>query len=336
MLIDQLNRPLKDLRISVTDKCNFRCTYCMPEEVFGFKYEFLPRYKILTFEEITRLVTLFVQLGVTKVRLTGGEPLLRHQLEKLIGQLAQVAGLHDIALTTNGYFLAQKAQMLKEAGLHRLTISLDTLAPEAFKRLAGGHLQLERVLEGIRAATDMGFSPIKINTVIQRGVNEHEILPLVRFARTHGHIIRFIEYMDVGNLNGWKMDEVVTADEIVEIVSREVPLIPVPKTQQNEVANRFKFDDGSGELGVIASVSQPFCTTCTRARLSADGKIYTCLFGSDGLDVKTRMRQGAEDAELLERIVSLWRGRFDRYSEERSSATEGQNERRVEMYQIGG
>ncbi len=337
MLKDQLHRPIRDLRISVTDKCNFRCSYCMPEDVFGFKYKFLPRQKILTFEEITRLTRLFVQLGVKKIRITGGEPLLRHQLEKLILQLASVADVEDIAMTTNGYLLAENASRLRDAGLKRLTMSLDTLDPVAFKELAGKHLQLDRVLEGLHTARELGFTPIKVNSVIQRGVNEDQILPLARFGRDHGLIMRFIEYMDVGNLNGWNMEHVVTAKEILETISREFPVVPLDKNYHSEVANRYKYTDGAGEVGIIASVSQPFCGSCTRARLSADGKIYTCLFASDGFDVKTPMRAGADDAELTGLLRNLWIKRMNRYSEERASATTpDQSDRKVEMYQIGG
>lgn len=332
---DQFSRPLRDLRISVTDKCNFRCNYCMPEDVYGFRYEFLPKDKILTFEEITRLTRLFVQLGVSKIRLTGGEPMLRQELEKLIAQIAQIAGVKDIALTTNGYFLKEKAETLKRAGLHRLSISLDTLDPDRFKKLAGRHLELEKTLAGIHAANAVGFAPIKINSVIQRGVNDDEIVKLVGFARSHGAIIRFIEFMDVGNLNGWKMDSVVTAAEIVDIVSQEYRLMPAERNYASEVANRYLFADGCGEMGIIASVSQPFCGDCTRARVSADGQIFTCLFSGKGFDIKSSLRSGASDESILAQVTNLWQKREDRYSEARSTEGTGRKQK-VEMYQIGG
>lgn len=333
---DTLDRPLRNLRISVTDKCNFRCTYCMPEDVFGFQYKFLPRQKILTFEEIARLVKLFVRLGVRKIRLTGGEPLLRQQLDKLVSAIAKIPGIDDLALTTNAYFLREKVGLLRQAGLQRLTVSLDTLDGELFRQLAGKHLNLEQVLDGLQAAVDAGFSPIKINSVIQRSVNAHEILNLAAFARDNGFIVRFIEYMDVGNLNGWKLAEVVTASEIVEVISAKYPLAAVDKNYISEVACRYRYLDGLGEIGVISSVSQPFCATCTRARLSADGRIFTCLFGTEGFDIKTPMRQGANDEELLGLIENVWQKRTDRYSEERTRFTDLKPQRKVEMYQIGG
>ncbi len=336
MLSDTLNRPLHDLRISVTDKCNFRCHYCMPEEIFGHKYEFLAREKILTFEEIARLARLFATFGVKKIRLTGGEPLLRQELHKLISMLAAIPEIQDLALTTNGYFLAEKAEALKHAGLKRVTVSLDTLDPRLFKKMAGKHLDIDRVFAGLDAAARLGFTPIKLNSVIQRNVNQEEILPLLRFAREKGFIVRFIEYMDVGNLNDWKMEEVISAQEIVKTISAKYRVEAVEKDNRSEVANRFRFLDGSGEFGVIASVTQPFCQTCTRARLSADGKVYTCLFATDGLDLKTPMRQGASDEELLDLLRTLWQARTDRYSEVRFSQGKNPPDRKVEMYQIGG
>jgi len=336
MIIDKLKRPVRDLRISVTDKCNFRCHYCMPEEIFGHKYEFLSKDKILTFEETTRLVKLFVQLGVHKIRITGGEPLLRQELEVLVKMLSNVSGIDDIALTTNGYFLKEKAKILKDAGLKRLTISLDTLDPGLFKKTVGRDLELHHVFSGIEQAAKLGFSPIKINTVLQRGVNDKEILKLADFAKNNSHIIRFIEYMDVGNLNGWRMDDVVTAQEIIDVISSRWAVEPIGKNYKGEVANRYRYLDGSGEFGIIASVTQPFCGDCTRARLSADGKIYTCLFASTGFDLMTLMRHGAPDSELFETLQSIWLERIDRYSEERLSFPDTQSERKVEMYQIGG
>ena len=336
MIKDKRNRPVRDLRISVTDKCNFRCHYCMPEEIFGHKYEFLSKDKILTFEETTRLVKLFVQLGVHKIRITGGEPLLRQELDVLVKMLSIVSGIDDIAFTTNGYFLKEKAKILRDAGLKRLTVSLDTLDPELFMKMAGRHLELHRVLEGIDHAAELEFFPIKINTVLQRDVNDQEILKLSAFAKNNGHIIRFIEYMDVGNLNGWRMDDVVSAQEIIEVISSKWSIEPIDKNYKGEVANRYRYLDGSGEFGIIASVTQPFCGDCTRARLSADGKIYTCLFANTGFDVMTPMRDGASEKELFEMLQSLWLERIDRYSEERLSSTDTSSERKVEMYQIGG
>lgn len=309
----------------------------MPEEVFGFQYKFMPRANILSFEEITRLARLFAELGVSKIRLTGGEPLLRSQLDRLIAALHDIPGIQDIAMTTNCYFLAEKAQILRDAGLNRVTASLDTLRPDLFQKLAGGHLQLEKVMDGLRRAADVGFQAVKVNSVIQRGVNDTEVVDLVRFARDNGLILRFIEYMDVGNLNGWNMAQVVTARELIETVSKTFPLVPLEKNYSSETANRYRFADGAGELGVIASVSQPFCGDCSRIRLSADGKLYTCLFIEDGLDIKSRMRDGATDEELREILCSLWRKRTDRYSEVRASHTnKPRNNKKIEMYQIGG
>ncbi|MFQ5708233.1 MAG: GTP 3',8-cyclase MoaA [bacterium] len=336
MLSDKFNRPLKDLRISVTDRCNFRCNYCMPADIFGHDYSFLSRRQILNFEEVYRVAKVFVGLGVTKIRLTGGEPLLRHELEVLIGMLAQIEGLRDLALTTNGYLLKQYAGSLRKAGLRRLTVSLDTLDPRLLKTLAGKHLDLGVVLEGIEEARAVGFNPIKINSVIQKGVNERAILELARFARDEGHILRFIEYMDVGNLNGWRMDRVISAQEIVDLIASEMPLEPVAKEHPSEVANRYRYLDGKGEIGVIASVTRPFCGNCTRMRLSADGKLYTCLFASRGFDLKTPLRAGASDPELRQLIAAVWHKRMDRYSEERAFHTSAEEQEKIEMYQIGG
>lgn len=336
MIKDLLNRPLQDLRISVTDRCNFRCNYCMPEDVFGLKYKFMARDKILTFEEIFRLATLSAQLGVTKIRLTGGEPLLRADVEKLIKMLAGIPEIKDLALTTNGYFLEKKAAILKKAGLQRLTLSLDTLNADLFKKLAGKHLDLAQVLRGIQTAQDVGFSPIKINTVIQKGVNEHEIVALLRFANENELIIRFIEYMDVGNLNGWKPEEVFTANEILDVIKKEFVVEALDKNYKGEVAERYAIADEGGEFGIIASVSQPFCGGCTRARLSADGYLFTCLFGTTGVDIKTAMRNGSTDRDLLNKLRTIWQNRKDQYSEKRSPNISKQVTPKVEMYQIGG
>lgn len=336
MIFDTFTRPLTDLRISVTDRCNFRCHYCMPSDIFGHDYVFLRKKEILTFEEIARLARIFSQLGVSKIRLTGGEPLLRADLEVLINKLAQTPGIKDIALTTNGYHLREKARLLREAGLQRLTISLDTLKPDVLKKIAGEHLELNRVLDGISAAMEAGFAPIKLNAVIQKGVNDSEILDLATFAKVNGHIMRFIEYMDVGTLNGWRMDQVVSAQEILRIISAEMSVEPAEKNYRSEVASRYRYVDGSGEFGIISSVTQPFCGDCTRARLSADGKIYTCLFAQHGFDVKTPLREGASDEALASLLIDLWQKRMDRYSEERTANTGKPTPRKVEMYHIGG
>ena len=338
MITDLFGRPLRDLRISVTDRCNFRCPYCMPAEIFGEAYEFLPKDEILTFEEISRLASLFVDAGVNKLRITGGEPLLRVDLHKLIAQLAAIPGADDITLTTNGYLLAQQSAQLAEAGLDRITVSLDSLDDEVFKQMNGRGFGTRRVLDGIGRASDAGLDPVKINAVVQKGVNEHTLVDLARHFRGTGHIVRFIEYMDVGNRNGWKLDEVVSASEIVAMIDAEMPLEPAEPNYRGEVASRWRYRDGSGEIGVIASVTQPFCANCTRARLSTDGKLYTCLFATDGVDLRGPMRQGASDAELAGVIAGAWSVRRDRYSEERTelTATEAAARTKVEMYHIGG
>ena len=338
MIADLFGRPLRDLRISVTDRCNFRCPYCMPAEIFGEAYEFLPKDEILTFEEISRLASLFVNAGVNKLRITGGEPLLRVDLAKLIGQLSAIPGADDITLTTNGYLLGQQATQLSEAGLDRITVSLDSLDDEVFKRMNGRGFGTRRVLDGIGKASEAGLNPIKINAVVQKGVNDHTLIDLARHFKGTGHIVRFIEYMDVGNRNGWKLDEVVSATEIVAMIDAELPLEPAEPNYVGEVANRWRYRDGSGEIGVIASVTQPFCANCTRARLSTDGKLYTCLFATDGVDLRGPMRQGASDADLAEIIAGAWRVRRDRYSEERTelTAAEAAARNKVEMYHIGG
>lgn len=335
-LTDSFARALGDLRISVTDKCNFRCGYCMPEEIYGFKYQFLPKSKILTFEEMMRLAKLFVKLGTKKIRITGGEPLLRQDLDRLVKQLVDLPGVEDVALTTNGYLLSEHADRLKAAGLNRLTVSLDTLNAQKFKRLAGKQGKLNKVLAGIRKARLLGFDPIKINAVIQRSVNDDELLALAEFGRESGTILRLIEFMDVGNLNNWRLDKVVPAEEILTTIAAKFPLRALKKQYGSEVADRFAYLDGNGEMGVIASVTRPFCGNCSRVRLSAEGKIYTCLFGTAGVDIKTPLRGGATDEDLLQIIRAQWRQRNDRYSEERTSSTIEGQERRVEMYQIGG
>ncbi len=335
MITDSFNRPLRDLRISVTDRCNFRCTYCMPAEVFGEGYRFLPREELLTFEEITRLVRILVRLGAVKLRLTGGEPLVRQEIESLVAMLAPIEGVEDIALTTNAYFLPQKAQALKEAGLQRVTVSLDTLDDEIFQRMNGRRSSVGKVLEGIAAAEQAGLTPIKINAVVQRGVNDHTLVDLARYSKERGWIVRFIEYMDVGTMNGWRMDDVVPAAEIVARIDAELPLEPLKANYRSEVARRYRYRDGGGEIGLITSVTQPFCGACSRMRLSPEGSLFTCLFATQGTDLRAPLRAGATDEELEQIIRQTWGSRIDRYSEERFALTEPR-ERKVEMYHIGG
>jgi cyclic pyranopterin phosphate synthase len=332
---DKLNRPLRDLRISVVDKCNFRCPYCMPAEIFGADYNFLTNEELLSDAEIIRLATLFAQLGVTKFRLTGGEPLIRPNLPDLISHLAKIPGIDDLALTTNGYYLDKYAPVLKETGLHRLTISLDSLDDEVFQRMNGRKSSVGNVLRGLAVAEEAGFYPLKINCVVKKGVNEHTIVDLARYFKGSGHIIRFIEYMDVGNLNGWKLDDVVTADEILRLIDAEMPLEPIPPNYIGEVASRYRYLDGEGEIGVIASVTKPFCGSCTRARLSSAGEFYTCLFAHTGTDLRKPLRDGATDEELLARIEGVWHKRQDRYSELRTSFTRIPV-KGAEMYRLGG
>ena len=335
MITDKFERPFRDLRVSVTDRCNFRCTYCMPAEVYGERYQFLPRAELLTFEEITRLAGIFVRLGAKKVRLTGGEPLVRKDVEVLVAQLARIAGISDLTLTTNAFLLPQKAQVLKEAGLQRVTVSLDTLDDEIFRHMNGRGFGTHRVLEGIRAAASVGLAPIKVNAVVQRGVNDHTIVDLARYFKERGHIVRFIEYMDVGNRNGWKLDHVVPADQIVATIDAEMPLEPIESGYRGEVALRYRYRDGGGEIGIIASVTMPFCGDCTRLRLSPEGKIFTCLFATVGTDLRGPLRDGATDEELERLFIATWQSRTDRYSEERASMTEPLRDK-VEMYHIGG
>ena len=335
VITDTMDRPLRDLRISVTDRCNFRCTYCMPAEIYGDRYEFLPRADLLTFEEIARLVRVMVRQGAVKVRLTGGEPLVRNDVERLVGMIAQIDGVDDLTMTTNAYLLADKARALKEAGLQRVTVSLDTLDDETFRRMNGRDFGTKRVLEGLEAAQRVGLSPIKVNSVVQRGVNDHTLVDLARFCKERGYILRFIEYMDVGNLNGWRLDHVVPADEIVALIGAEMPLEPVESGYRGEVALRYRYRDGGGEMGLIASVTKPFCGDCTRLRLSPEGSIYTCLFSNVGTDLRGHMRSGATDDDLQAIIRGVWSVRSDRYSEERASMTEPLRDK-VEMYHIGG
>ena len=336
MITDKFRRPLRDLRISVTDRCNFRCTYCMPAEIYGERYEFLPKADLLTFEEITRLATIMVGLGAQKVRLTGGEPLVRSDIEKLVARLAHVEGVEDLTMTTNAYLLPQKAQALKDAGLQRITVSLDTLDNEIFKRMNGRGFGTERVLQGIEAALAAGLTPLKVNAVVKRSENFDSLLDLVAHFRATEVIVRFIEYMDVGNRNGWVMDEVVPSAELVERIDRRWPLEPMEANYRGEVASRYRFLDGQGEIGVISSITQPFCGDCVRARLTTDGRFITCLFAETGLNLRDPMRAGAGDDELSGLIESCWSNREDRYSELRASVPGGDSRRKIEMYQVGG
>jgi len=331
--LDTLGRPLHDLRISVTDRCNFRCVYCMPKEIFGKDYQFLPRAEILTFEEIERLVRIFVSLGVRKIRLTGGEPLVRRDLERLVEKLARIGDL-DLTLTTNGSLLAQKARTLADAGLRRVTVSLDSLDDATFKRMNDADFPVAKVLAGIEAAHAAGLAPIKINMVTKRGVNESSIVPMARYFKGTGMTLRFIEFMDVGSTNGWRLDDVVPAREIVAMIDREMPIEPVQAGYRGEVAARYRYKDGTGEIGVISSVTQPFCADCTRARLSADGSLYTCLFATQGHDLRALVRSGATDEEITDAIAAVWTERIDRYSDLRSEQTAGLH--KIEMSFIGG
>lgn len=337
---DKLGRGVRDLRISVTDRCNFRCPYCMPAEIFGERYEFLKREEILTFEEIVRLTRLFTGFGVKKVRITGGEPLVRAEVTELVALLAEIDGVEDLAMTTNGFMLPRYAQQLRDAGLDRLTVSMDALDDDVFKQMSGRPYGPERVLAGMDAARGAGFLPLKINTVVQRGVNEHTILSTAEYFRGTGDIVRFIEFMDVGNLNDWELSQVVSGREIVEIIDAEYPLEPIDANYRGEVASRYRYLDGQGEIGVITSVTQPFCGDCTRARLTTEGRLVTCLFATLGTDLKTPMRDGASDDELSQIIERVWLNRRDRYSELRSSNTDlvgtGAGRDKIEMFRLGG
>jgi cyclic pyranopterin phosphate synthase len=329
---DLFDRELRDLRVSVTDRCNFRCTYCMPKEVFGPGYEFLARDELLTFEEITSLVRHFVSRGVTKVRLTGGEPLLRKGIEDLVSMIADVEGVADLTLTTNASLLTRKAQALADSGLNRVTVSLDAMDDPTFQAMNDVGFPVSTVLEAIETASSAGLGPIKINAVVKRGVNEHSVVDMARHFRGTGHIVRFIEYMDVGNSNGWRLDDVVPADEMLQAIHAEFPLEAIPPNYPGEVANRFRYADGQGEVGVIASVTKPFCGTCTRARISAEGTVYTCLFASTGTSLRDVIRSGGD---LDAAIDDVWGKRDDRYSEIRSSNT-ARLAVPVEMSYIGG
>ena len=337
-LADTLARPVRDLRISVTDRCQFRCTYCMPREMFGRDFVFLPRGQLLTFEELTRLARIFAGLGVRKLRLTGGEPLLRRDLDKLVAMLAAIGGIGDIAMTTNGALLAANAQALKAAGLARVTVSLDSLDDTVFMALNDASFPVAAVLEAIAAAVTAGLAPVTVNMVVKRGCNEDSIMPMAAHFRHSGHVLRFIEYMDVGTTYGWRLDDVVPAAEIVALIGRRWPLEPVAPHYPGEVASRYRYRDGAGEIGLIASVTQPFCRGCTRARLSADGQLFTCLFAGTGHDLRGPLRAGASDQELRGQIAAIWARRTDRYSELRTRHTgrAAAGRPKVEMSHIGG
>ncbi|GAC1320297.1 MAG: GTP 3',8-cyclase MoaA [Chloroflexota bacterium] len=331
---DSFGRPLRDLRVSVTDRCNFRCTYCMPKEVYGRDFPFLPRAALLSFEEIERLARIFVAHGVEKIRLTGGEPLLRKDIDHLIAMLRGIPGLTDLTLTTNGSLLARKAHLLREAGLRRVTVSLDSLDDAVFASMNDVGFPVQHVLDGIRAAADAGLTPVKINMVVKRGVNDHHVEEMAGHFRGSGHIVRFIEFMDVGHTNGWQMEHVVPAVEVVGRVNARWPLEPIPAQYPGEVARRYRYRDGQGEIGTIASVTEAFCGACTRARLSADGSLYTCLFGTRGHDFRTLLRGSASDEEIAMLVRNVWQSRGDRYSELRSAGTPTLP--KVEMSYIGG
>ena len=332
-LSDARGRRLHDLRISVTDRCNFRCTYCMPKEVFDKDYAYLPHAALLSFEEITRIARVFADQGVQKIRLTGGEPLLRKNIEKLIEMLAAIPGI-DLTLTTNGSLLAKKARSLKSAGLNRVTVSLDAIDDATFKAMNDADYPVADVLEGIAAAAAAGFSPIKVNMVVKRGANEHAILPMAHHFKGSGHILRFIEFMDVGASNGWRMDDVIPSAEVVAMINAEAPLVVADPNYSGEVAERWRYADGTGEIGVISSVTQAFCSTCTRLRLSTEGMVYTCLFATDGYDLRGMLRGDADDAALKDAISRIWRARSDRYSEIRTADTV--RDSKIEMSYIGG
>ncbi|MCY8497924.1 GTP 3',8-cyclase MoaA [Bacillus atrophaeus] len=334
-VLDKRDRPLRDLRISVTDRCNFRCTYCMPAELFGPDYPFLKKEELLSFEELERLAKLFVsRFGVEKIRLTGGEPLMRKDIPELIKKLARIPGVRDIAMTTNGSLLPVYAEKLKNAGLHRVTVSLDSLEDERFKAINGRGVSVSKVLEGIEAAKQAGLG-IKVNMVVQKGVNEKDILPMARYFKEKGHILRFIEFMDVGNTNQWNKKDVITKAELIDIIQQNMPVEPIEANYTGEVASRFRYLDGSGEIGVISSVSDAFCASCNRARLSARGELFTCLFAASGYDIRELVRNGLSDQELTDAIGSVWRNRTDQYSIDRT-LSKPNGKRKVEMSYIGG
>lgn len=333
-ILDTMHRELRDLRISVTDKCNFRCTYCMPKSIFGKDYNFLPKKELLTFEEIARLIGIFSKLGTRKIRLTGGEPLMRKNLDRLISMISNIDSLDDIAMTTNGSFPLSNIEKMKKAGLHRFSVSLDSLDEEVFRNMNDVDFPVANVLTWIKECEKAGMGPVKINMVVKRGVNETSILPMARYFNKPGTILRFIEFMDVGSSNGWRLDDVVSAKEIAKIINEEMPIVPADSNYIGEVASRWQYQETGNEIGIISSVTQPFCSTCTRIRLSADGALYTCLFAAQGHDLKAGLRSGKTDEEISADIISIWQKRADRYSDLRSSVTP--NTEKVEMSFIGG
>ncbi|GIS40976.1 MAG: cyclic pyranopterin monophosphate synthase [Pseudomonadota bacterium] len=333
---DHLGRPLKDLRISVMDRCNFRCIYCMPEEKFHSGFNFLKSSERLSFDEILRVTKLFTDLGVSKIRITGGEPLLRVNLTELIGDLSTLKKIEDIALTTNGVLLKKYSEELKACGLNRITVSLDSIDPEQFRKMSGGRGNLETVLEGIDAALSVGFKKLKINAVIKRGTNDDQVIEMIDYFKDQSVIIRFIEYMDVGNLNQWKLNETVGSDEIIKKLSEKWQLDPLDKNYEGETAQRYQIDGSETEIGLISSVTKPFCGSCTRARLSSDGKLYNCLFASEGKDIRSWVRDGKSDEYIKNELASIWKERRDRYSELRYSGEINNTDEKVEMYYIGG
>jgi len=334
-IFDKYNRPVRDLRISVTDRCNFRCTYCMPKEVYGEAFKFLPREELLDFDEIEKIAKSFAALGVTKIRLTGGEPLVRKNIEDLISKLSRIKGIEDIAMTTNGYLLEPKIDSLLEAGLNRITVSLDAIDEITFKKMSDQDFDVNKVLSAIETANKKGFDQIKINCVVQKGVNEHSILDLINYTKGSNNIVRFIEYMDVGNLNGWELSQVVSIKNILEIIEKEYKVKPLEENYQGEVAKRYILEDYSTEFGFISSVSKPFCSTCTRARITMDGKLVTCLFANGGFDLRKHLRDGCSQKELDKIITGVWLKRNDRYSEIRHKLST-KNHKKIEMFQIGG
>ena len=334
-IFDKYNRPVRDLRISVTDRCNFRCTYCMPKEVYGEAFKFLPREELLDFDEIEKIAKSFAALGVTKIRLTGGEPLVRKNIEDLISKLSRIKGIEDIAMTTNGYLLEPKIDSLLEAGLNRITVSLDAIDEITFKKMSDQDFDVNKVLSAIDTANKKGFDQIKINCVVQKDVNEHSILDLINYTKGSNNIVRFIEYMDVGNLNGWELSQVVSIKDILEIIEKEYKVKPLEENYQGEVAKRYILEDYSTEFGFISSVSKPFCSTCTRARITMDGKLVTCLFANGGFDLRKPLRDGCSQKELHKIITGVWLKRNDRYSEIRHKLST-KNHKKIEMFQIGG
>ena len=336
MLLDRLNRPIEDLRISVTDRCNFRCTYCMPHEKFGHKYQFTPKENLLSFEEIEKITNILVKHGVRKIRITGGEPLLRNNIDALISKISRLKNINDISLTTNGFLLPVMAKKLKDSGLHRLTISLDSLDDEVLKSMTGRNITAQSILSGISAAEQAGFTQIKINTVVQRNVNDHSIIDIAKHFKNRGHIVRFIEYMDVGNLNDWGKSKVFTADEIFNTINAVMPLKKLTPNYKSEVALRHQYTDQSAEIGIIASVTKPFCGNCSRLRLSPEGKLFTCLFASSGTDIRSILRDTSGKGNLESAIKNMWSNRSDRYSEIRNKTLNKSPRKKIEMFQIGG